>query len=806
MQTIFQDLRFGARMLLKKPGFTLVAVITLALGIGATTAIFTIVNSVLLRSLPYPDADRLVFVGQEYQQGGVQGSGEPKFMFWREHSQSFEAMACYSGYGGARGNLAGNGEAEYVSGLRVSEDFFRVLGVNPLYGRTFTKEEDTFGNDRTMILTYGLWQRRFGADQSIIGKTVNFNDKALTVIGVMPAHFRFGTDVGLFVPMQARLNANSDPNAEVVARLKPGVGLEQAKAELKMIADKYRAAFPRGVQDGESVGATPYQQLFTDGIERLLWILFGAVGFLLLIACANVANLQLTYAAGRRKEIAVRMANGASGGRIVRQLLTEGVLLAIVGGMAGVLLAVWGTDLLVAALPEGMLPSVAEIKLDWRVLAFALCTAVATGLLFGLAPAWQARKVDVNSVLKESSGRGGSARGRLRGALVVTEIALSLVLLIGAGLLARTFANLMSVKPGFDPQNVLTCQVVLDGQRYGTTETAANYYRNGLERISRLPGVESAAVVNKLPLDWQFNMPVVFPEKPDSIQSVQFRMISPDYFRVMKIPVRQGRAFTETDNAAGEPVAIVNEAFVRRFFDGQGAFSRQLSVGRGANDPLRQVVGVVGDIKQSSLDSAEPAMVFIPIPQVPDGLMRVIRTFTPAHFTIRTTGDSFGVVAAVKSELASVDSTVAVSQILSMEQITARSVSQQRFNMILVGLFAGLGLLLAAVGIYGVVSYSVEQRTNEIGLRVALGAQAADVMKLILKHGVLLAVIGVGIGLVASLALTRLMNSFLFGVGATDPMTFAAIAALLVTVALLACWIPARRATKVDPMIALRCE
>lgn len=806
MQTLWQDLRFGARMMLKKSGFTLVAIITLALGIGATTAIFTIVNSVLLRPLPYPDAERLVYVGQQYPQGGVQGSGEPKFLFWLEHNQSFESLACISGYGGARGNLSGGGEAEYVSGLRVSEGFFRTLGILPARGRAFTQEEDKPGGERVIILTHGLWQRRFGGDESLIGKTITFNENPYTVVGVMPPGFRFESDVELFLPMQARPTAYFDPNAQVIGRLKPGVSFAQAEADLKSLAEKYRAAFPNQMQNGESVGALPYQQTFTDDIGRQLWLLFAAVGFLMLIACANVANLQLTHAAGRRKEMAVRMALGAGGKRLVRQLLTEGVLLALIGGATGMMLAMWGTDLLVATLPEGMLPSVAEIKMDWRVLTFALGVATMTGLLFGLAPAWQAYKVDVNTALKDSAGRGGNPRGRLRSALVVTEIALALVLLIGAGLLARTFVNLSGVEPGFDPRNVLTCQVVLDGQRYSTTEASANYYQTALERIRRLPGVESAAVINKLPLDWQFNMPVVFPETPDQIQSVQMRVISPDYFRVMKIPVRQGRAFTDADNAAGAPAAIVNEAFVRRFFDGQSVFSRQLTVGRGTNDPLRQVVGVVGDIKQFSLDSPKPPMVFIPIPQVPDRLMRVIRTFTPAHFTIRTTGNALGLVAAVKRELAAVDAAVAAAETRSMEQYAARSVSQQRFNMILIGLFAGLGLLLAAVGIYGVMSYAVEQRTNEIGLRMALGARTGNVLTLILKHGLTLAAMGVALGLLASFGLTRLLKSFLFGVGATDPVTFAAISLLLIGVALMACWIPARRATTVDPMIALRCE
>lgn len=492
MSSLMRDLRYGARMLIQKPGFSLTAVITLALGVGATTAIFTIVNAVLLRPLPYPDSDKLLFVGQTFQ-GQMSGTGEPKFLFWKEQSQSFDSLACYSSYGGARGNLSGGNEAEYVRGWRVSEDFFRAFGVYPALGRAFTRAEDTPGGERVAILSDGLWQKRFGGRQEIVGQTVSFNDQPVTVVGIMPPGFRFGAGdaVDLFTPMQARPTANYDPNAEVVGRLKPGVTIEQARAELKLIAEKYREAFPRAMRDNESIGAQPYKDLFTGPVKQYLWILLGAVGFLLLIACANVANLQLTRAAARQREIAVRMALGAGGGRIARQLLAESGLLALIGGAAGALLAVWGTDLLVAAMPEGLLPLVEEIKVDWRVLAFALGAVIVTGLLFGLAPAWQARKVDVNSTLKDGGNKGGVARGRLRGALVVVEVALSLVLLVGAGLLARTFANLMGVAPGFDPSGVLTCQVVLDGPRYDTTQEAAAFYRDALERISGLPGVES---------------------------------------------------------------------------------------------------------------------------------------------------------------------------------------------------------------------------------------------------------------------------------------------------------------------------
>ena len=627
----------------------------------------------------------------------------------------------------------------------------------------------------------------------------------MTIVGILPPQFRLGFGVDLFVPMQARPTANYDPNATVVGRLRPGVTLQQAQVEFKEIAEAYRATFPHQMQEGESIGAQPYQELFTRDVSQLLWLLLGAVGFLLLIACANVANLLLVRAAARQREIAVRMALGAGGRRILQQLLTESLMLALVGGCAGLLLAFWGVDLLRAVMPQGFLPTIAVISLDWRVLAFALASAVSTGLLFGLAPAWQARKLDVNTTLKENAGRGGTGRGRLRGALVVAEVALSLVLLVGAGLLVRTFGKLMAVTPGFDPNNVLTCQLALNGERYDTTNEAAALYRDALERIGGLPGVEGAAITNKLPLDWQFNLPVGFPSNPDQMYSVQFRMISPDYFRVMKMAVQRGREFTDGDNAGAMPVAIVNEAFVQRLLDGKNPFEQQLTVGR-TDDPARLIVGVVGDVKQQGLDRPAPATVFVPIPQMSDKLMASVRTFTPVYFAVRTTVAPLSLSAAIKSEIAALDPTLALSEIRSMEELTIRSVSSQRFNMLLVGLFAILGLLLAAVGIYGVVSYGVAQRTNEIGLRIALGAQGGDVIRLILRQGLSLASLGVALGVGGAIGLTRLMKTLLFGVETTDLMTYAGVAILLGAVALLACWIPARRATKVDPMIALRCE
>ena len=805
LETLWRDCRYGARTLGRSPGFTLVAVLTLALGIGATTAIFSVMNAVLLRPLPYPEADRLVYVGQQYR-SGLAGSGEPKFLFWREQSRSFEALACYSGFGGAGGNLAGGTEAEYVRGVRVSEDFFRALGVYPALGRAFSREEDMPGGARVAILSDGLWRRSFGGDKGLVGGTVTLNGLPTTVVGVMPPQFRFGSGPDLFVPMRAREGANVDPNAEVIGRLKPGVSLEQAQAELKEIGERYRAAFPRQMSEGESVGVKPYQDLFTEGVAKYLWIVLGAVTFLLLIACANVANLQLARAAARRREIALRMALGAAGGRIVRQLLTEGLLLALAGGAAGLLLAAWGTHLLTALIPAGLLPRIAEVNVDWRVTAFTLAAAVATGILFGTAPAWQARKVDVNASLKESSGKGATARGRLRGALVVAEVALSLVLLVGAGLLIRTFTNLLGVTPGFDPHNVLTFQVDLNGERYDTAAEATAFYRDALERIGRLPGVEAAAITNKLPLDWQFNMPIFFPGKPDEAQSVQVRIVSPDYFRAMRIDLRQGRAFNGADDRAAPPVVVVNEAFMRRFYAGQNVQAQQFSVGRGVDDPVRQVVGVVGDVKQQGLDRPAPSMVFVPVQQVSDKLMASVRTFTSTNFVVRTTGEPTSLSPAVKQQLAELDAALPLSRISTMEEIAARSIASQRFNMLLLGLFAALGLLLAAVGIYGVMSYTVAQSTREIGIRMALGAQARGVLKLVTRQGMKLTLVGMALGIAASLVLTRLMEGLLFGVSTTDPATFALYSIILAAVALVACLIPARRATKVDPLVALRYE
>jgi putative ABC transport system permease protein len=557
------------------------------------------------------------------------------------------------------------------------------------------------------------------------------------------------------------------------------------------------------VQENETVGVQSWQVNMTGSVRELLWILLGAVSLVLLIACANVANLQLTRAAARQKEMAIRMAVGGGSWRLIRQLLTEGVMLALLGGGGGLLLAIWGLNAMRTLLPEGMIPRANEVSLDWRVLAFCLAASLLTGILFGLAPALQLLRVDVNGALKEGVNRisAGRVRGRLRSGLVVVEVALALALTVGAGLLLRTFANLRSVEPGFEAQNLLSFQISPRGKNYETVAKINDLYLRGLERFRSLPGVEAAAVTNKLPLDQWFNLPYKLAGQSEWTGAAEYRLISTDYFRVMKMAMRQGRQFDQNDAIGAEPVVIVNEAFARRNFANVEPLGQQLYAGF---DPaMRRVIGVVNETKQRSLDLAAPATVFIPLTQASEGMSGNLRQ---SSFVLRTTGAPLPLSAAIRSEVRQLDPSLAARNLRSMEQLVGRSIAPQRFNLSLLSLFSGLGMLLAAVGIYGVMAYSVSQRTHEIGLRMALGAQARDVLKLVVKQGMAVALMGVAIGLIASFALTRLMKNLLFGVSATDPATLAGVALLLTCVALLACYIPARRATRVDPLVALRYE
>jgi putative ABC transport system permease protein len=810
MESFIQDLRFGARMFVKNPGFTVIAALTLALGIGANTAIFSMVNAVMLRPLPYPQPERLVMVGPTID-GELDSTGEPQFLFIHEQQQSFAALMLYQPiFSGI--NLAGGNEPEYVEGAKVSFDFFRVVGVEPAIGRSFTSQEDRPGGEPVAVLSADLWQRRFGGDASVIGRQVLINGRHHSVVGVMPrggTGGEFLSKADIFVPLRPSMQGDPNPNYMMVGRLKDGVSLKQARADLQLVAEKYRATKQRKMDPRESVTAQPLQEYLAKDVRGLLWILMTTVGFVLLIACANVANLQLTRSVDRRKEVAVRLALGAGLRRVVMMLVTEGMLLALIGGVAGVLLAWWGIDYLTAFVPDQAIPLVGKITLDWRALAFALAAVTLTGVVFGLAPAGQVLKLDLNQTLKEGAGKGvgAAARGRLRNALVVAEIALSLVLLIGAALLVRTFVNLRRVEPGFDPRHVLTFQTTPMGPQYATAEQNREFYRRVLERLRAEPGVEAAAMTSTLPLSSQFRIGMEVVGRPAIPESVQFRVISPDYFKVMTTPVRQGRAFTENDAPNSEPVAVVNDAFIHRYLSDTDPLARQLIAGQRASGELpRQIVGVVGDTKQFGLGNAASPTVFIPITQTSDRTWRMLQRFVSTKFVVRASGEPLALANAVRRTMAGVDATLPVTKLLSMEQVVEVSVAAERFNMTLVGLFAALGLLLAGVGIYGVMSYAVSQRTREIGIRIALGARARDVLGIIIGQGMMLTLTGLAIGLGAAFGLTRLMKGLLFGVSPADPLTFAAIVLLLTAVALLACWLPARRATKVDPLTALRDE
>jgi predicted permease len=674
-------------------------------------------------------------------------------------------------------------------------------------GRAFSEEEDRPSGERVAILSDGLWRRRFGADINLVGKTVLLDGERHTVVGVMPAAFVFIHSADVIVPLRPVVSGDQDDNYDVIARLGDGVSREQALADLKVVAEKFRAERPTLMTDGESVGVRPLQESLAAGSRSLLLILLGAVGFVLLIACANVANLQLTRAVARRKEMAIRQAMGATFPRLVRQLLTESLLIAFAGSAAGLLLAAWGVDYLSALMPEGLIPRVGHIGVDLRVLAFTLITAILTGAAFGLAPAVSAARVDVNDSLKESAGKGTARRGRLRGALVVAEISLALVLLAGAALLIQTFMNLRRVEPGFDPESVLTFQVSPRGKQYDTTAKVSDFNRRALDRIKGLPGVEAAAVTNALPLSRPPRFPFIIEGKADQRVTAQYVLVTPAYFRAMGMKLSEGRDFAETDDETSEGVVIVNEAFARQYLAEGDPLGRRLTIGRGgfASRPL-QVVGVASDFKQMGLSSEPSATMFVPIAQIPDGLMRYLGRFWAMKFVARTSGDPLSLVPAAKQELLALDASLAVSRVRSMEQVMAESIAPEQFNMTIVGLFAAIGLGLAAIGIYGVMSYSVAQRTREIGIRMALGARPGQVLRMALKEGLTLALSGVAIGVAGAYALTRVVSTMLFGVSPTDPATFAIISVVLLGSALGACFMPARRAMKVDPMVALRYE
>jgi putative ABC transport system permease protein len=801
------DLRFALRMLLKNPGFTIVTIIALALGIGANTAIFSVVNTVLLRPLPYKDPERLVMVWEDASK-----SGHPRdtptaanFVDWRNQNQVFEGMAAITD---ESFNLTGVGDPERLEGMRVSATLFPLLGVEPQLGRVFTAAEDQPGSQRVVLLSYGLWQRRFGGDPSIAGKPLTLNGKTYIVVGVMPARFQFPTtDNQIWVPIAFTSEEAADRGVhylQVVARLKSGVTLPQAQAEMSTIASRLQQQYPETNTDVGAAVTSLHEYLVGD-IKPALLILLGAVGLVLLIACANVANLLLARAAVRQKEIAVRVALGARRLRLVRQFLTESILLSMLGGIVGLVIAYTGLVLLKAFLPENI-SQAREISIDLKVLGFTLFVSVATGVIFGLAPAIQAVRFKQSETLKEGgrdAATGGSGK-RLRSLLVTAEVAISLVLLIGAGLLINSFVRLRNVDPGFRSDNLLTMKIVMPDAKYLDRPRRIAFYNDLLQRVQSLAGVRSAAITTNLPLYHQGNSIAVNiegrPEPPPGQENIVVtRIISPGYFDTMTIPLLSGRKFSDQDILTSPSVAVISETMARSFWPNEDPVGKRIGIGEIKSDrDWTTVIGVARDVRQIQLTAAPEPQMYLTYLQ--------FGFFDSRDLVVKTDVDPASMAATVRKAVWEIDKDQPVSNIQTMEAILADSIAQQRFSMVLLAIFAGVALVLAAVGIYGVMSYSVAQRTREIGIRMALGAQTGAVLKLAVGYGIKLVLIGIAIGLIAAFALTRLMSTLLFGVTATDPITFTLISLLLICVAALASYIPARRATKVDPMIALRYE
>ncbi len=804
MATLLQDLRYGMRMLMKRPGFMFVAVITLALGIGANTAIFSVVNAVLIRPLPFNEPERLVAVCETNLQQGQdhQAVGGANFTDWKRENQVFESLAAYFNW---NYNLTGGGEPQRLRAVMVSGEFFQTLGVAAAAGRTLTADDDREGKDDVVVLSYGFWQSRFGASREIIGQSILLNGRPHTVVGAMPRSFHFPderADIWRPMAMSAAQTQNRQGRwLSVIGRLKGGISVEQADTEMKAIARRLEQQYPEA-NAGSGVRLVPLQEELVGKVSRFLLILLGAVVFVLLIACANIAGLLLVRAASRRKEMAIRAALGASRRRLIRQFLTESLLLALMGGVLGWLLALWGRDALVTLSP-GNIPRLDEAAMDGRVLAFTLMLALLTTLIFGLIPAWHASGLDPNEALKaegRSTSRG--AGRRLRSLLVVAEVAVSVILLVGAGLMIKSLIQLQRVNVGFDPHHLLTMEVTLPPARYGENQQQVAFFRQALEQIRTLPGVESVGAVQDLPFRFNaMSFPITIDgstaeaEPPKAV----YRAVTDDYFRTLGIPLVEGREFTARDDQHATPVAIINQTMARRFFADRDPVGKRIRFGD-PDDPAYTIVGVVGDIKHMGLDADEGAVVYQPHAQKRFGWLRWMT------IVVRTTAEPAGITAAVRSRIQELDKDQPVDNVATMEQLLTKSIAQPRFSTFLLGTFALLAVVLTATGVYGVVSYAMAERTREIGIRMTLGAQAGDVLRLVIGQGLRLVLIGVSTGLAGACALTRVMQSLLFGVSATDPAVFAIIAVLLMGIALLASYLPARRATKVDPMVALRYE
>ena len=819
LEYIWHDVRFAVRSLLKAPAFTVVAILVVAVGIGAYTAVFSVINTVLLKPLTYPDPQSLVHLVNTGDQGSFPGANVPKFNIWRQQTGIFHQVAAYDS-GGAGLNLTGNDQPEQVQGVHVAADYFSILGASVIAGRTFAAAEDSPHGGNVVVLSYGLWKRRFGGDRAIVGKNIQLNGQPYQVVGVIGRGFVTDNPADLWLPFQFELTSQDQAHYfGVIARLKSGVTVPMANAQLKLAADQYRSTYPGTLGPNDGFGVVLWQELMVRDTRSSLYVLLGAVGLVLLIACANVANLLLIRATGRKRELATRSALGAGRWHIIRQLLTESLVISLTGGTLGLILGFAGVRFLLAINP-GSIPRLGDdgsaVTVDSHVLLFTLGISVLTGIFFGLVPAITASRKNLAAILNESSNRSGVGfrSGKVRSVLVVSEMALALVLVIGAALLIRTFMKLQSVDPGFDTHNVLTMAMSISGDRFQKSSGVAQVIRDGTERINAVPGVTAAAAACCLPLQGGFGLPFNIVGRANgnnpNTGGAGYFPVSWSYFDVFKVPVLRGRNFTERDNGSAPGVVIINEAMARQFWPKGDPLNDRVVIGPGMGpvfaEPPRQVIGVVGNTRDGGLNQDPGPTMYIPVAQMPDKVTELNSRIAPLWWIVRTRMEPHTLTAAVSSAIREATGGLPVAHIRTMDDIVVLTTSRERFNMLLLTVFGASALLMAAIGIYGLMAYSVQQRTQELGVRMALGAQAANIRNMVIRQGMLLAGIGLVIGIGGAFWLTKFLTGFLFGVKTWDPMAFIFTPILLCAVALIAVWLPARKATRVDPMSALRFE